>query len=251
LGNDGNPAVTDQYEARCQSIVLTDEEALGSYTTALQPFQAQAEASEAFLLLSVAVCLGFVRWPVPSLLNRGIELPKVGRAFALIMVLTGSLVFTLAAMLDFSDFNPLWGSAQPHPADNLPLYSFASSVANSIGLNSLVTGWTDQWTGYGDFGLIAFSALTLATVGVLIFRLHRGFCTALRDSVMFYALPTLALFELGLWWFVPVMAYAQISFLASWAMASVPLVSNRLILICSSGLFGLGLLRRRVSWAND
>ncbi|MGP8124623.1 MAG: hypothetical protein ACLQEQ_01995 [Nitrososphaerales archaeon] len=191
-----------------------------------------------------------MKWPAHSLFSRGISLPKAVRAGALFVTLAGTSVFALAALLDFSNTNPLvamLAGALPVPVSHPSLYSFAYFAANTMGLGFLVSGWTNRMAGHGSsYSLAPFCALVLAAVGVMVFRLDHGVLAALKDGVILFAAPVLVFFKLGLGCFVPAMAFQELSQVASWEVSNVPLLNNWLVLVTSSGLFVLGLIHRRL-----
>ena len=229
----------------CEGIFWENSFEVSAYDSALVPFQALTETAEAFALISIAASVWVLKLPLPDFLKRGVNLPTPLRVAAIFAVIAGSTVFAQAALLDFSNTNPLVAviaGSLPTPASNPSLYAVASLAARDLGLGFLARGWTDQIGGVGSsFSVIPFFSFVVSAFGVVAFRLNRGFQTALRDGVVWYGASTLALFEVGLRLFVPAATFQELSQVASVEVGNVPLVSNWLVLLVSTAVIVLGI----------
>ena len=249
LDENGDPIMSSAASAKCRSVKISNDFAMGAYTTSLGRYQMPVEMSESFLALAVVVSLGQVHWRVPAVFRRRVNLPKAASVVGFAMMVAGLTVFSLSAMLDISNFDPQRGDI-PGPASYPALYYSVANFADALGLHSIVVDWipASSVQGYGHFGLTAFAAFAVAVVGFMVFRARRGIANTLRDGVLL-AVSLVFLLELGLVTLDRELMVMQVANFVALRVASVPIVSNWFVLIVSSGLLALGLAHGKLGFA--
>jgi hypothetical protein len=249
LDKNGDPIMSSATSVKCGSIKISNDLAMGSYTTSLGRYQMPAEMSESFLALAVICSFGLIHWRVPAVFRRRVNLPKAVSMVGLAMMVAGLTVFALSAMLDISSFDPQRGDI-PGPTSYPALYYSVANLADALGLHSIVVDWipASSVQGYGHFGLSAFAGFAVAVVGFTVFRARRGITNTLRDGVLLAA-ALLFLLELGLVTLDREFMVMQVANVVALRVASVPIVSNWFVLIVSSGLLALGLAHGKLGFA--
>jgi hypothetical protein len=151
---------------------------------------------EALLLLAAIVLLTplFERY-FDSILSREIRLKRWGRALAMLGLVGGFLLFAFWVVIDL-----LGGYGGP---GSVRLY-------NDLGLNNLPL-WDKQ-------GVIGFLAFIVSVLGFMTLRAGRGIGQAVREGVSFFAAPILFVFELALWYNIPLDMYWHVTTFASWSL---------------------------------
>jgi len=221
--------------------------AVGQDTLARVPRETWLEAADAYAILAfaAAVWLGFGGVNAPRILRRGVSLPAALRVLPYAAAAFGTVVFTLAILLDLSNFNPE-PLSPVHPRDYPALYSFAANLSDMLGLRTLVADWNEQWTiGVSRFGVEALSAFGGAAAGVWTAGLRWGLLRATRVALEFFVGPLLLVFEGGSYFLNPeVMTMSAIQATAGWQVAGVPVLSNYFVLLAVAvPLSSLAVLR--------
>jgi hypothetical protein len=249
LDKNGDPIMSSVASGKCGSIKISNDLAMGAYTTSLGRYQMPVEMSESFLALAVISSLGQIHWRVPAVFQRRVNLPKPVSMVGLAMLVAGLTVFALSAMLDISSFDPQRGDI-PGPTSYPALYYSIANLADALGLHSIVVDWipASSVQGYGHFGLSAFAAFAVAVVGFMVFRARRGIVNTLKDGVLL-AVSLVFLLELGLVTLDREFMVMQVANFAALRVANVPIISNWFVLIVSSGLLALGLAHGKLGFA--
>ena len=207
---------------------------------------------ETLLLLLMAFLLTrfFSRHP-SSFLSRKVQPARPIRALAVLTLFAGLSLFAFWAVLDvLSGYNAF-------PASALRAHPLAASIYNDFGLSYLPLPDKDRL-----LGVIAFC---VAEVSFILLRAERGIGVAVRDGILFFAAPIIAVFELALWYYVPAEMYWRVTALTSWSIGryansvqfsavtdspalfswagNIYLLSNWFVLLAASCLFAFGVLK--------
>ena len=122
---------------------------------------------------------------VSRLMRRKVGLPRPVRAAALALLAFGSFFFAFWAAAD------VIGGYRGYGYSFSAYGVFPSIYNHSIGLIPYISS--------RDNGTQAAFYMGLAILGLVLFRLNRGFGAALKDAVTLFLAPCLVVFELALW----------------------------------------------------
>ena len=185
--------------------------------------------------LAMALLLVLLSFVAPELkqLDVRVHAPRVLKRVSLVGAVSGLLFF---AVLAFADVISI-GNANLDLLGPLVLHNFY--VAHVIDLNH-----TPGPFNINVIGENATVALSVAILFMFVYRLEQGALTALSKAITLFAAPAVMVFEIGLLLFGP----ATMSLQATNILIGSPLaaiLTNWFLLVISSGLFAMGLARRK------
>jgi hypothetical protein len=184
-------------------------------------------------------------------LERGVALGRLSRAVAALALVLGLVLFTFWAAVDF-----LSGYSE-FPFFAFQNYPITRTIYDAMGLGLVPFPDKDR--------VIGIAAFAVATSAFASLRLGRGLGVALRDALLYFALPIVIAFELALWYFVPAEMYWHFASFVPWSLGNyldvnqyyvvyhegprfvwggnIYLVSNWFVLFAACSIFALGLAR--------
>lgn len=171
--------------------------------------------------MAVLSSLIFVAVPTQTRFDRKLALPTAARIIALIVLMASTVIFAVFGYITATSHNV--------PPSRVALLAFYHAFPEGNYL-------------FGVFGLAFFISASLCLMAYL---LNRGSLRALKDTMRFFVLPALIIFELFLLFAdTHEMPIRVTMFLASTPISDI--LTNWVIFVVSSGLFVIALAHRKL-----